>query len=229
MTFQEFQRVNQLRCSEAFHNHGAKGWPLEMWSLALAGEAGELCNLVKKIRRGDYLLTEKREAVLKELADVITYADLAITHLDGDTGEEIQAKFEEVSQRTHWRRPTPGKIYFAAAFTQNERLRGLRADIDRRYGWKVISRWLEFEFTTPEDAETARIDLEDLAASDSLVLFTDVPSTRGGYQVELGFAIASGKRIYLIGRPENNFQAMPCIQKFETFEAWCEEMEAEAR
>jgi NTP pyrophosphatase (non-canonical NTP hydrolase) len=52
-------------------------WDLVRWSNAMAGEAGEACNLVKKIDRGlpsDPNLDEAREALGEELADVIAYA-----------------------------------------------------------------------------------------------------------------------------------------------------------
>ena len=99
MTFREFQRRNNRRCHEAFHMGGANGWPLENWALALAGEAGEFCNLVKKVLRGDFLLEEARKHLLHELADVMTYADLAITKLGGDSGQVLQEKFDLVSDR----------------------------------------------------------------------------------------------------------------------------------
>jgi len=41
--------------------------------LCLAGEVGELANLVKKIVRGDFTLDEKREEVENEVADIFTY------------------------------------------------------------------------------------------------------------------------------------------------------------
>lgn len=40
-----------------------------------------------------------RAIVLKELADVITYADALITHLGADTETVLLEKFDEVSKR----------------------------------------------------------------------------------------------------------------------------------
>jgi len=60
------------------------------------GEAGEAANLVKKIRRGDYV---DIAAVEKELADMICYADLLAYHLDIDLGKAVRQKFNEVSKR----------------------------------------------------------------------------------------------------------------------------------
>lgn len=102
-TFRQFQALNARRCDEAFE-HGVDDWPVQNWALAIAGEAGELCNLVKKVIRGDFTLTEKRQDILREVADVITYCDLLMSHLDADTRDEVMRKFEEVSSRIGWHR-----------------------------------------------------------------------------------------------------------------------------
>jgi NTP pyrophosphatase (non-canonical NTP hydrolase) len=100
MTFKEFQKLNETRCKALFHDH----WPVENWALAIAGEAGELCNLVKKVIRGDFTLESKRQEILKEVADVMTYCDLLATELGADTGDEILKKFDEVSARYGYQR-----------------------------------------------------------------------------------------------------------------------------
>lgn len=105
LTFREFQAMNKQRCTEGF-GHGVawdnETWPLQNWALAIAGEAGELCNLVKKCLRGDFTVGEKRAEILAELADVMTYCDLAMSALSADTGETVLAKFDVVSQRIGW-------------------------------------------------------------------------------------------------------------------------------
>jgi NTP pyrophosphatase (non-canonical NTP hydrolase) len=101
LTFARFQKLNAARCAAAFHPVDA--WPIQNWALAIAGEAGELCNRVKKVIRGDYTLAEQREEILKELADVITYCDLAVSHLNADTATILMAKFDEVSARVGWK------------------------------------------------------------------------------------------------------------------------------
>ena len=103
LSFKEFQALNRKRCEEAFHLVGdEKAWSFDKWCLALAGEVGELCNCVKKALRGDYKLEDRREEILAELADIITYADLAISHLGADTEDVLMAKFVEVSGRVGW-------------------------------------------------------------------------------------------------------------------------------
>jgi hypothetical protein len=104
-TFEDFQNTNRRRCEDGFGHPVAwdeASWPLENWALAIAGEAGELCNLIKKCLRGDFTVPEKRADILREMADIITYCDLAISSLGADTGETVWGKFHEVSDRIGW-------------------------------------------------------------------------------------------------------------------------------
>ena len=107
LTFEDFQEMNRRRCEGGF-GHGVAWddpvWPLQNWALAIAGESGELCNLIKKCLRGDFTIEEKRQEILDELADVITYCDLAISSLNADTGSAVIAKFDVVSKRIGWQR-----------------------------------------------------------------------------------------------------------------------------
>ncbi|MFC5861071.1 hypothetical protein ACFPT7_02065 [Acidicapsa dinghuensis] len=107
MTFAEFQRRNIARSRIAFPT--CNDWSLNDWAVALVGEAGELCNLLKKNRRAlatdeRFLLDgpfyeQARQAVIDELADVIIYADLMLSQLGASTAEAVGAKFDEVSKR----------------------------------------------------------------------------------------------------------------------------------
>ena len=103
-TFADFQQANRQRCEslDGFGHDVAwdnEHWPLSHWALAVAGEAGELCNLVKKCLRGDFTVMDKRQDILDELADVITYCDLAISSLGADTAAVVWSKFDRVSAR----------------------------------------------------------------------------------------------------------------------------------
>ena len=73
-------------------------WSLADWSNALAGETGELCNLIKKMRRGDQIDLKE---VGKELADIVIYADLLASKLGLNLGDCVREKFNEVSDRIH--------------------------------------------------------------------------------------------------------------------------------
>lgn len=94
LTFEALRKANLQRCPEAFHE--VDDWTPTDWATAMAGECGEACNLIKKMRRGEDVPKEK---VAKELADMVTYADLLAARLRIDLGEAVRAKFNEVSDR----------------------------------------------------------------------------------------------------------------------------------
>lgn len=101
--FRNLQELNQIRCEKYFHP--CEDWNELEWAAAVAGEAGELCNLIKKCRRGDFTIDEKREEIGEEIADVIIYCDLLMTKLELDTGATVAAKFDKVSARVGFKAP----------------------------------------------------------------------------------------------------------------------------
>lgn len=93
-TIREFQELAAKRSQESFAIKPAFT-PLE-WAGALAGEVGELANLVKKMRRGeDVDLTD----VAREAGDVLGYLVLVADALGIDLQDAATAKFNEVSER----------------------------------------------------------------------------------------------------------------------------------
>lgn len=103
----EFQELRKANVSRKNRWHGtADTWTGADWSNAMAGETGEACNIVKKLRRhetgtGTMYNTPDQDILLKqlaeELADVVTYCDL-LAHFYGiDLGDAIIAKFNKVS------------------------------------------------------------------------------------------------------------------------------------
>lgn len=112
MNINEFADLNVERCysPEAKAKWGdTSKRDLTDWALCLAGEAGELCNAVKKqqmyIKPGALLeTTHQRDEIIKEAADVITYAVLLLRHLGvTDVEAALMAKFDEVSARIGWK------------------------------------------------------------------------------------------------------------------------------
>jgi NTP pyrophosphatase (non-canonical NTP hydrolase) len=98
--------VNVQRCEEVFHP--LQDWTPSDWACALAGEAGEVCNAVKKLRRlkdgtntakDPQTESEAIKAIGAELADTIIYADLLAARLGIDLSYEVEVKFNEVSRR----------------------------------------------------------------------------------------------------------------------------------
>ena len=108
LNLQTLRDASVKRCEESFTS--CQGWSPADWSNAMAGEAGELlevllpliiktntvCNLTKKVQRGDDMSLEE---IGKEIADVVIYADLLSHRLGIDLSDAVRQKFDEVSGR----------------------------------------------------------------------------------------------------------------------------------
>ena len=93
LNFYELRKTNVERCEDVFHS--LEEWELRDWALAMIGEAGEVCNEVKKLKYGDG--SNLRLAL--ELADVVIYADLLAARQGIDLGRAVIAKFNAVSRK----------------------------------------------------------------------------------------------------------------------------------
>jgi len=94
LTFDELRHSNQNRCNLSFH--GITGWSPTDWATAFAGECGEACNLIKKLRRGERI---QPTAIADEIADCVIYADLLCNRLGVTLEAAIRRKFNVVSDR----------------------------------------------------------------------------------------------------------------------------------
>ncbi len=94
MIFNELRKANVGRCKGSFHGVGR--WSPSDWSNAMAGECGEVCNLTKKLRRGENIPSEM---IADEIADVIIYADLLAARLKINLDSAVKRKFNIVSKR----------------------------------------------------------------------------------------------------------------------------------
>jgi NTP pyrophosphatase (non-canonical NTP hydrolase) len=98
-------RINLTRCLR-WHPQGLNSWSLSDWAVALAGEAGELCNVVKKLNRERDGLVGNKEtpgallaSLQAEAADVYLYLDLFAQAAGFDLAESVRIKFNAVSMR----------------------------------------------------------------------------------------------------------------------------------
>lgn len=112
LTITQFSDTNLSRALK-WHPGGLQTWTLSDWSVGLAGEVGELCNVVKKLNRvRDQLQqnaldglsqTERRDALLKSLADeigdVFAYLDLVAQAAGLDLETCVREKFNRISER----------------------------------------------------------------------------------------------------------------------------------
>ena len=112
LTFAELASANASRAVR-WHGpdwlDGSDSWTLADWSNAMCGEAGEVANVVKKLRRVETGLHGVQHyntpdagtlhaCLADELADVIAYADLLATKAGIDLGAAVAAKFNRVSE-----------------------------------------------------------------------------------------------------------------------------------
>jgi NTP pyrophosphatase (non-canonical NTP hydrolase) len=67
-------------------------------ALALAGEVGELCNVVKKLWRGD-ALPHAPALIKEELADIRIYLELLALSFDVDLDDACENKMPELERR----------------------------------------------------------------------------------------------------------------------------------
>lgn len=103
-----FTAMNHMRCLR-WHPDGINSWSRSDWAVAMVGEAGEACNIIKKMNRlrdglvgnhGDDANAELLKAKLgKEIADVVIYCDLMATAEGLDLSTLIRDKFNEISAR----------------------------------------------------------------------------------------------------------------------------------
>lgn len=105
-------------------------------------------------------------------------------------------------------------IYVAASFFRLKDAARLRAYL-RAAGHGVNSRWIdggaelaatgEYFSADAEMARYAAIDCEDVMAANTLVQITGDKQTHGARHSELGMAMATGKRMVLLGPREQIF------------------------
>lgn len=107
LTFAAISRINRQRCERWHPGFPNDGWLGSDWSNAMAGEAGETCNIVKKLRRGDVGIEQaagdtRAELLVKlatEIGDTFLYLDLLAQFYGIDIGAAIAATFNRVSIR----------------------------------------------------------------------------------------------------------------------------------
>lgn len=113
MTDLTFAQVSEIGGRRTEHWHGPDWkssddeWTMADWSNAMAGEAGEAANVVKKLRRLDCGFpdncpsgdrAELLAMLADELADVVLYADLLAQKVGIDLGTAVREKFNRKSE-----------------------------------------------------------------------------------------------------------------------------------
>lgn len=116
LTFDRLRSANVTRCNRWHTKGGIDEWSLSDWAVAMAGEAGEVCDVVKKLNRDrDGTVGNKRnraellEDLANEIADTAIYLDLLAARAGIDLAAAIASKFNAVSERNGFpdRLPVP--------------------------------------------------------------------------------------------------------------------------
>lgn len=102
-----FRPINVERATEGFKCYDNQ--PLTYWTTALAGEVGELCNMIKKMQRverggidGGSSYTAKditKEMLKEEIGGIAIYLDLLASLLDISLEEAIIDTFNSKSTK----------------------------------------------------------------------------------------------------------------------------------
>jgi nucleoside 2-deoxyribosyltransferase len=109
------------------------------------------------------------------------------------------------------------RVYIAAPYPVREDAQRLMSYLEH-HGIEVTSGWLREEDSISH--EHAARDLADIDDADALVVLNPEAfhnAGTGGRHVELGYAIAKGKRIILLGERTNMFHALDSIQQVKRF------------
>lgn len=93
LTLSRLREANIARCEQMWHPVDA--WSPTDWATAAAGELGEACNLIKKLRRGEDV---PQHLIGYELADTLAYIDLLAERLGIDLEAVYREKFNIVSE-----------------------------------------------------------------------------------------------------------------------------------
>jgi NTP pyrophosphatase (non-canonical NTP hydrolase) len=101
----ELRAANASRVKDWHGGPGVQDWSVMEWGCAMAGEAGEACNVAKKIRRRDMKLARRgheytddlKAKLAEECADTLIYLDLLCLHQDIDLAAAVREKFNRIS------------------------------------------------------------------------------------------------------------------------------------
>lgn len=109
--------LNFLRAANVARSEDPRGFghPLDKWSVAewtnaMAGEAGEACNIAKKIlridlelrgniKKSDKVRVKLVEELMRELADVVVYADLVAARVGCNLSNAIVETWNKKSKQ----------------------------------------------------------------------------------------------------------------------------------
>lgn len=106
MSLDSIRHISAIQRQRCARWHSLESWSPSDWGVALAGEVGELCNVIKKLNRvRDGIVGNKPNEpdlgnqLASEIADVYLYLDLLAQRMGVDLYEAVRIKFNETSIR----------------------------------------------------------------------------------------------------------------------------------
>lgn len=110
LTFHDVSQINRKRCERWHPGFPDDGWTGSDWSNAMAGEAGETCNVVKKLRRNQFGIVQAaadtgpdlRAKLATEIGDTFLYLDLLAQFYGLDMAVCVAETFNRVSRRENF-------------------------------------------------------------------------------------------------------------------------------
>ncbi len=117
-------------------------------------------------------------------------------------------------------------IYLAGRFVRQDALKEVRKTLHNETFHRITSRWLDItQIETSDDnwatyaKDCAERDLADVDMADLLILDLPDPKVgKGGLYVELGYALAKGKMVWIVGNRTNVFCWTNGVKFFSTWE-----------
>ena len=126
------------------------------------------------------------------------------------------------------------RIYLAAPYHRRFEMLGVAASL-MRAGHDVTSRWIEGGQDGDPQLVLAIDDLDDLHRADCVVTFTArapdaaaAPTPRSRGDVELGFALATGKRLCVVGPRETALHHLRRVEVYTNVAAFIDGLQAGA-
>jgi NTP pyrophosphatase (non-canonical NTP hydrolase) len=95
LSFKDLRVVNVRRNIELYKQQ-LNEWTPTDWACAAAGEMGETCNNIKKLKRGEDLPLSD---VADEIADTVIYLDLLAARMGINLDEAVINKFNSTTDR----------------------------------------------------------------------------------------------------------------------------------
>tara|TARA_Y100000310_G_scaffold315082_1_gene365235 strand:+ start:1089 stop:1481 length:393 start_codon:yes stop_codon:yes gene_type:complete len=117
------------------------------------------------------------------------------------------------------------KVYFSGSFDDRQQIKAYANEFVSRQFGTVTSNWLREPEVRVEDGREewvlrarANEDRIDVERSDTVIVFTDTPSTTGGRHVEVGIALAHRIPVFIIGPRENVFHYPSDVRQYPTWD-----------